>query len=71
MMKSVALTRAAVPVIAAAIKAHRTVALKMNGKRVAKVQPIVTVTKQEAAQILREIGAADKGDDWADYSSWT
>jgi hypothetical protein len=71
MMKSVALTRAAVPVIAAEIKARRSVELKMNGKRVAKVQPIVNVTKQEAAKILREIGAADKGDDWADYTSWS
>ena len=71
MMKSVALTRAAVPLIAAEIKARRSVALKLNGKCVAKVQPIVTVTKREAAQILREIGAADKGDDWSDYSSWT
>jgi hypothetical protein len=70
-MKSVALTRAAVPVIAAEIKAHRSIALKLNGKCVAKVQPIVTVTKPEAAQILREIGAADKGDDWADYTSWS
>ena len=70
-MKSITLTRAAVPVIAAEIKAHRSIALKLNGKCVAKVQPIVTVTKQEAAQILREIGVADKGDDWADYSSWT
>jgi hypothetical protein len=69
-MKSVALTRAAVPVIAAEIKAHRSVALKMNGKRVAKVQPIVTVTKQDAAKILREISVADKGDNWADYTSW-
>ena len=69
-MKSVALTPAAVPVIAAEIKARRSVTLKVNGKCVAKVQPIVTVTKQEAAQILREIGAADKGDDWADYASW-
>jgi len=71
MMKSVALTRAAVPVIAAEIKAHRSVTLKVNGKCVAKVQPIVAVTKQEAAQILRDIGAADKGDDWADCSCWT
>ena len=70
-MKSITLTRAAIPVIAAEIKAHRSVALKLNGKCVAKVQPIVTVTKQEAARILREIGAADKTDDWADYSSWT
>jgi hypothetical protein len=70
-MKSVALTRAAVPVIAAEIKAHRSVALKMNGKCVAKVQPIATVTKQEAVKILHEIGTADKSDDWADYSSWT
>ena len=69
-MKSVKLTPAAVPVIAAEIKARRSVALKVNGKCVAKVQPIITFTKQEAAQILREIGEADKGDDWADYASW-
>ena len=69
-MKSVPLTPAAVAVIAAEIKARRSVALKVNGKRVAKVQPIITLTKQEAAQILREIGEADKGDDWADYASW-
>ena len=69
-MKTVKLTPAAVPVIAAEIKARRSVALKVNGKCVAKVQPIVTVTKKEAAQILREIGEADKGDDWADYASW-
>jgi len=68
-MKSVALTPAAVPVIAAEIKA-RSVALKMNGKCVAKFEPIVSLTKKEAAQILREIGKADKGDDWAEYSSW-
>jgi hypothetical protein len=36
----------------------------------AKVQPILTVSKQEAAQILYEIAEADKGDDWADYASW-
>jgi len=69
-MKSVALTPAAVPLIAAEIKARRSVALKVNGKCVAKVQPIVSVTKKEAAQILREIGEADKGDDWAEYASW-
>ena len=70
-MKSVALTRAAVPVIVAEIKARRSVALKLNGKCVAKVQPIMAVSKQEAAKILRETRAADKSDDWADYSSWT
>ena len=70
-MKSITLTRAAVPVIAAEIKARRSVALKLNGKCIAKVQPIVAVSKQEAAKILREIRAADKSDDWADYSSWT
>jgi hypothetical protein len=69
-MKSVPLTPAAVPAIAAAIKARRPVTLKLKGKPVAKVQPILTVTKQEAAQILREIAEADKGDDWADYASW-
>ncbi len=70
-MKSVPLTRAAVPVIVAEIKARRSVALKVKGKCVAKVQPIVTVSKREAAKILREIGAADKRDDWADYTSWS
>ena len=69
-MKSIALTPAAVPVIVAEIKARRSVALKVNGKCVARVQPIVTVSKREAAQILRELGEADKGDDWADYVSW-
>ena len=69
-MKSVALTPAAVPVIAAEIKAGRSVSLKVNGKCVAKFEPIVSLTKKEAAQILREIGKADKGDDWAEYSSW-
>jgi hypothetical protein len=57
-------------VIAAEIRARRSVALKVNGKCVAKVEPIVSITKKEAAQILREIGEADKGDDWADYASW-
>jgi hypothetical protein len=37
---------------------------------VAKVQPIVTVSKKQAAQILRQIAEADKGDDWAEYASW-
>jgi hypothetical protein len=69
-MKSVALTPAAVPVIAAEIKARHSIALKVNGKCDAKVQPIVTVTTKEAAQILCEIGEADKGDDRADYASW-
>jgi hypothetical protein len=69
-MKSVALTPAAVPVIAAEIRARRSVALKVNGKCVAKVEPIVSITKKEAAQILREIGEADKGDDWAEFASW-
>jgi hypothetical protein len=70
MMKSLALTPAAVPAIAAAIKARRPVALELNGKLVAKVQPIITIAKQDAARILREISKADKGDDWADYASW-
>ena len=69
-MKSIPLTPAAVPVIVAEIKARRSVALKVNGKCVAKVEPIVSLTKKEAAQILREIGEADKGDDWAEYASW-
>lgn len=69
-MKSVPLTAAALPEIRAAIKAHRPLALEVKGKAVAKVQPIVTVTKEEAAQIVREIAAADEGDDWADYVSW-
>ena len=68
-MKSIKLTSATVPVIKAEIKARRSVALKVNGKCVARVQPIVTVSKREAAEILREIGEADKGDDWADYVS--
>jgi len=69
-MKSIRLTPAAVLVIVAEIKARRSIALKVNGKCVAKVEPIVSLTKKEAAQILREIDEADKGDDWADYSSW-
>jgi len=69
-MKSVPLTAASVPAIKAAIKARRALTLKLEGKPVAKVQPIVSVTKKEAAQILREIAEADKGDDWADYVSW-
>ena len=69
-MKSVALTPAAVPLIAAEIKARRSVALKVNGKCVAKVEPIVSLTKKEAVPILREIGEADKGGDWAEYASW-
>jgi hypothetical protein len=71
MMKSVPLTRGAIPVIAAEIKARRSVTLRVKGNCVAKVQPIVTVSKRDAAKILREIGAADKGDDWADYTSWS
>ena len=69
-MKSVPLTAAALPEIRAAIKAHRPLTLEVKGKAVAKVQPIVTVTKEEAAQIVREIAKADEGDDWADYVSW-
>jgi hypothetical protein len=68
-MKSVPLAPDAVPTIALAIKARRPVTLKLKGKAVAKVQPILTVTEQEAARILREIAEADKGDDWADYVS--
>ena len=69
-MKSVPLTAAAVPAIMAAIKARRTLTLELEGEPAARVQPIVTVTKKQAAQILREIAEADKGDDWADYASW-
>jgi hypothetical protein len=59
-----------VPAIKAAIKARRTLTLEVEGEPAARVQPIVTVTKKQAAQILREIAEADKGDDWADYASW-
>jgi hypothetical protein len=69
-MKSVPLTAAAVPAIKAAIKARRPLTLELEGEPAARVQPIVTVTKKQAAQILREIAEADKGDDWADYASW-
>jgi hypothetical protein len=69
-MKAVPLTPAAVPEIAAAIKARRPVTLELLGKPVARVQPIVTVTKQEAAKILREIAEADKDDDWEEYADW-
>ena len=69
-MKSVPLTPATVPVIAAAIKARRSVTIEMKGKPVATVQPIVTVSKREAARILHEIAEADKKDDWADYVFW-
>ena len=44
--------------------------LELKGKPVAKVQPIITVTPDEAARILREISESDKGDDWAEYVSW-
>lgn len=69
-MKSVPLTAAGVPIIRAAIKARRTVTLEIEGKPVAKVQPIIAVTKREAARILREIAESDKHDDWIDYVSW-
>ena len=69
-MKSVSLTAAAVPAIKAAIKARRTLTLDLEGEPAARVQPIVTVTKKQAAQILREIAEADEGDDWAEYASW-
>lgn len=69
-MKSVPLTPDAVPVIKAAIEARRPVTLELKGKPVALVQPILSVTEQEAAQIVREIAEADKGDDWEDYASW-
>jgi hypothetical protein len=36
------------------------------GQPAARVQPIIRVTKKQAAQILREIAEADEGDDWAD-----
>ena len=69
-MKSVPLTAAAVPLIKAAIKARRALTLELEGEPAARVQPIVTVTKKQAAQILREIAETDEGDDWADYASW-
>jgi antitoxin (DNA-binding transcriptional repressor) of toxin-antitoxin stability system len=69
-VKSVPLTAAAVPTIKAAIKAGRPLTLEVEGEPAARVQPIVKVTKKQAAQILREIAEADKGDDWADYVSW-
>ena len=69
-MKSIRLTAAAVPAIKAAIKARRTLTLELEGEPAARVQPIITVTKKQAAQILREIAEADEGDDWADYVSW-
>lgn len=69
-MKSVPLTPAAIPEIETAIKARRPVTLELKGKPVARVQPIITITPQEAAQILREITEADKDDDWAEYASW-
>lgn len=69
-MKSVPLNAAAMPVIKAAIKAHRTLTLELEGEPAARVQPIASVTKKQAAQILREIAEADEGDDWADYASW-
>jgi acetylornithine/succinyldiaminopimelate/putrescine aminotransferase len=69
-MKSVPLTAAAVPAVRPAIKARRTLALKIEGEPVARVQPSLTVTRKQAAQILRQIAEADKGDDWAEYGSW-
>ena len=59
-MKSIALTRTVVPVIAAQRKACRQVALIVKGKCVAKMQQIVTVSKQDVAKILREIAAENK-----------
>jgi hypothetical protein len=44
--------------------------LELEGQPVARVQPIVKVTKKQAPQILREIAEADEGDDSADYASW-
>ena len=69
-MKSVPLNAAAVPAIKAAIKAGLTLTLELEGEPAARVEPIVRVTKKQAAQILREIAEADEGDDWADYASW-
>jgi hypothetical protein len=69
-MKTVPLTPEAIPEIETAIKARRTFTLELKGKPVAKVQPIVSVTPEEVAQILREISESDKGDDWAEYASW-
>jgi hypothetical protein len=64
-MNSVPLTAAAVPAIRAAIKARRTLTLEIAGEPVAMVHPIITVTRKQAVQILREIAEADQGDDWA------
>jgi galactose-1-phosphate uridylyltransferase len=69
-MKTVPLTPNSIPEIETAIKARRSFTLELKGKPVAKVQPIVTVTPEEAARILREISESDKGDDWAEYVSW-
>jgi hypothetical protein len=43
---------------------------EMNTESKPAIPEIVTVTHQEAAQILREIAEADKDDDWAEYVSW-
>jgi hypothetical protein len=59
-----------VPAIKAAIKARRPLTLELEGESAATVQPITKVTKKQAAQILRQIAEADKGDDWAEYVSW-
>jgi hypothetical protein len=40
-----------------------SVALEVKGECVAKVQPIVTVSNQDATKILRESEATDKGED--------
>lgn len=69
-MKTVPLTPDSIPKIETAIKARRSFTLELKGKPVAKVQPIITVTAEEAARILREISESDKGDDWAEYVSW-
>jgi hypothetical protein len=69
-LKAIPLDAAAVPAIKAAIRARRTLTLEVAGEPVARVQPILCVSKKEATQILREIAEADEGDDWAEYVSW-
>ena len=70
-MKTVPLTPDAIPEIETAIQDRRPLTLVVEGKPVAKVEPIVSVTQEEAARILREISESDQGDDWAEYTSWT
>lgn len=69
-VKSVPLTAADVPAIKAAIKAGATVTLELEGELAARAQPIIKITRKQAAQILKELAEADEGNDWAEYGSW-